>query len=124
MNTDHATKVLQEASALGKTEFTPTLELLRILIVGKTEDINQYQYQLDQFIKDNPESEIGTYAESLLKASRDFQEKQQLRKGIQYIRSLEEPHYFVMVYKKTENIGAVGTVALEKFNQLYFRTLN
>jgi tetratricopeptide (TPR) repeat protein len=118
-----STKILQEASGLGKTEFTPTLELLRILIVGQTEDINQYQYQLDQFIKDNPESEVGSYAGSLLKASREFQEKQQLRKGIQYIRSLEEPHYFIIVYKNTENIGAMGTVALEKFNQLYFGEL-
>jgi tetratricopeptide (TPR) repeat protein len=118
-----STKILQEASGLGKTEFTPTLELLRILIVGQTEDINQYQYQLDQFIKDNPESDIGSYAASLLKASRDFQEKQQVRKGIQYIRSLEEPHYFVLVYKTTENIGALGTAALEKFNQLYFSEL-
>ena len=118
-----STKILQEASGLGKTEFTPTLELLRILIVGQKEDINQYQYQLDQFIKDNPESEIGSYAGGLLKASREFQEKQQLRKGIQYIRSLEEPHYFIMVYKNTDNIGALGTVALEKFNQSYFSEL-
>jgi len=118
-----SSNTLQEATGLGKTEFTPTLELLRILIVGKREDINQYQYQLDQFVKENPETEIGTYAATLLKASREFQEKQQLKKGIQYIRSLEEPHYFVMVYKKDENIGASGSAALEKFNQQYFNEL-
>lgn len=118
-----ASIILEEAAGLGKTAFTPTLDLLRILIVGKRQDINQYQYQLDQFIKDNPETEIATYAATLLKASRDFQEKQLTQKGIQYIRSLEEPHYFVMVYKKDENFGSSGTVALEKFNQLYFSEL-
>ncbi len=118
-----ASNVLQEANGLGKTAFSPTLDLLTILIAGKTEDINQYQYLLDTFIKENPETEIGTYAKTLLDASRNFQEKQIQKKGIQYIRSLEEPHYFILVYKKDENIGALGAAALEKFNQLYFGEL-
>ena len=75
------TKILQEASGLGKTEFTPTLELLRILIVGQTEDINQYQYQLDQFIKDNPESEIGAYAGRSAEGFKRFPGKTTTEKG-------------------------------------------
>jgi len=118
-----AAKVLEEASALGHTVFTPTLELLKILIIGKTEDINKYQYLLDQFSKDNPDSEAGGYAKKLLDASRNFQEKQEQKKGIQFIRSLEEPHYFVMVYRQDENMGASGSTALGKFNQDYFKDL-
>ena len=118
-----ALQVLDEASALGSTTFTPNLDLLKILIVGQTEDISQYQYQLEQFVKANPDTEIGNYANQLLTASRNFIERQEQKKGIQYIRSLEEPHYFVMVYKQTENMGATGPAAMEKFNQKYFNDL-
>ncbi len=118
-----ANQALLDAFALGNTSFTPNLELLKILIVGKTEDINTYQYLLDKFSNENPESEIGAYAKKLLESSREFQEKQQQQKGIQYIRSLEEPHYFVMVYKQEEDMGSTGSAALEKFNQDYFNDL-
>jgi hypothetical protein len=103
--------------------FTPSLELLSILIVGKTEDINKYQYLLDEFSKKYADMEAGAYAKKLLDASRNFQQKQELMKGIQYIRSLEEPHYFVMVYRKDENMGSTGSVVLEKFNLEYFKEL-
>ena len=118
-----ATQVLDEAFALGHTVFTPNLELLKILIVGKTEDINKYQYLLDQFSKDNVDSEAGSYAKKLLDASHSFQEKREQEKGIQYIRSLDEPHYFVMAYKQDENLSATGSAALEKFNLNYFKDL-
>jgi len=122
-NYEGAGQALQEAFALGATAFTPNLELLKILIIGETEDINQYQYQLDEFVKANTGSEIGNYAQQLLTASRNFVQRQEQQKGIQYIRSLEEPHYFVMVYKQDEGMGGAGTSALEKFNQSYFKDL-
>jgi hypothetical protein len=43
--------------------------------------------------------------------------------GINYIKSLEEPHYFVIVYKKTENVGNKASSALEKFNDQFFKDL-
>ena len=118
-----SSQVIAQAVDLGTTVFTPSLELLSILIVGKTEDINKYQYLLDEFCKKYADIEPGAYAKKLLDASRNFQQKQELMKGIQYIRSLEEPHYFVMVYRKDENMGSTGSVVLEKFNLEYFRDL-
>jgi tetratricopeptide (TPR) repeat protein len=116
-----ARQSLSEAAALGETTFTPTLELLRILIVGETENINQFQFQLDQFIQKYPTEKITDYAKKLLVTSRDFQNSQEKQKGIQYIRSLEEPHYFVLIYRKEENLSNVGTAALERFNQANFK---
>lgn len=116
-------KAIEEAEALGVTSFTPQLELLRILIVGKTEDISQYQYQLDEFSKKYASLKIGEYAKTLLETSHQFLKDEEKRKGIQYIRSLEEPHYFVMVYKKTENLGNIPNLVLEKFNAAYFKEL-
>jgi tetratricopeptide (TPR) repeat protein len=112
-----------EAEQLGETSFSPQLELLRILIAGRTEDISRYQYLLDEFTKKYPETPTGLYAKKLLETSRKFVDDQEKRKGIQYIRSLEEPHYFVIVYKKSENIGNKASFALERFNDTYYKDL-
>jgi outer membrane protein assembly factor BamD (BamD/ComL family) len=118
-----ASVVLAQASELGQTAFTPSIELLKILIAGKTEDVNKYQFLLDEFTKNYPETEAAAYARKLLETSRNFQLKQEQIKGIQYIRSLEEPHYFVMVYRKDENMTPVASGVLEEFNRDNFKEL-
>lgn len=116
-----AQQSIMEAEALGETSFTPNLELLKVLIVGETENIAQFQYQLEQFIKKYPEEKITEYAKKLLNTSREFQNTQEKQKGIQYIRSLEEPHYFVLIYRKEENLSNAGTTMLERFNKENFK---
>lgn len=118
-----ATRLINEAHAIGASAFTPTLQLLEILIVGKTDDISKYQYQLGEFVKVNTGTDLGAYAQKLLDASRQVQEAKTLRVGIQYIRSLNEPHYFVMIYRNDENLGNLPTLTLEKFNTDNFRDL-
>ena len=119
-----ATSLINEAHAIGESAFTPTLRLLEILIVGKTDDIAKYQYQLGEFAKENTGTDLGTYAQNLLEASRDVQDQQTLRAGVKYIRSLNEPHYFVMIYRNDEKLGNIPTLTLEKFNTDNFRELN
>lgn len=119
-----ALEKIAEAEAMGETTFDPNLKLLRILITGKTENINKYQYELDQYIKANPETELAKYAQKLLDASREVIKANEKLGGIQYIRSLEEPHYFVLVYKRAENMSDAASATLEKFNQENFKELN
>lgn len=119
-----ANQLINEAIALEKSSFLPNLELLKVLIVGKTENISQYQFSLDKFIKDYPNSELMPYAETLLKSSRDFQLKKEKEKGIQYIRSFEESHYFVLVSDRESDIADAVTKTLEAFNTSYFKDLN
>ncbi|HZI25940.1 MAG TPA: tetratricopeptide repeat protein, partial [Chryseolinea sp.] len=116
-------QTIDEAYAIGENSFTPSLELLKILIAGKTEDINKYQYLLSEFIIKHAESELGTYAKKLLEASQTFQKNQELSGGIQYILSLEEPHYFLIVYKTEENMSLGASTALTKFNEGNFKDL-
>lgn len=116
-------QTIDEAYAIGENSFTPTLELLKILIAGKTEDINKYQYLLGEFIKVHNDDEIATYAKKLLEASQTFQKNQEQKEGVQYIRSLEEPHYFLIVYKSEENMSLGASSALAKFNTNYFKDL-
>ncbi len=117
-------KKIAEAEEAGETTFTPQLQLLKILIMGRTEDINVYQFNLDEFAKQHPNTPVGQYAEKLLNASREFVKTKEKLGGIKFIRSLEEPHYFVMVYKKSENILNKGSSTLEKFNNTHFPNLN
>ncbi len=114
---------LNEAMALGETVFTPNMRLLSILLIGKTQDIDHYQMALDQFIKKYPEGEVSAYAKKLLDVSRNLVSSEEKKKGIQYIRSLEEPHYFVIVYKKSENLSDIASATLEKFNKADFNDL-
>jgi tetratricopeptide (TPR) repeat protein len=116
--------VLHIARQFGETIFTPSLELLQILIIGETEDITKYQYKLDEFIQKYPATESADYASTLLQTSRNFVQTQEKKRGIQYIRSLEEPHYFVILYKNGAKLEDVVPAALEKFNKANFSQLN
>lgn len=114
---------IDEAYALGENSFSPTLDLLKVLIAGKTEDINRYQYMLGEFIQQHPESELGAYAKKLLEASQNYQKSLEQAGTIEYIRSLEEPHLFLVVYKNEENMSLGASTALTKFNAANFNDL-
>lgn len=112
---------IEEALELGETQFVPNLKLLNILIVGDTENIAQYQYELDEFIKAYEKHELAAYARKLLESSRKFEQEQEKRKGIQFIASFDEPHYFVIVHRTTDRITEKLSDALESFNQTTYK---
>ncbi|HNT51542.1 MAG TPA: tetratricopeptide repeat protein, partial [Cyclobacteriaceae bacterium] len=58
-----AQEKLKQALQEGETSFTPQLELLQILITGKTEDVTRYQFELGEYIKKYPDGELKPYAE-------------------------------------------------------------
>jgi len=114
-------EIIQKAKAMGETSFTPQLELLEILITGKTEDVTRYQFQLDEFIKKYPEHELKTYAENLLNSSKTFLEKVEKAKGIRFVNSLEEPHYLVIIYKTEDKITDELTQKVENFDKQFYK---
>ncbi|SHG93703.1 TolA-binding protein [Chryseolinea serpens] len=118
-----ALQALDQAAEMGETSFSSNIELMKVILMGKTEDINQYQFALDQFIKTHPDDPLTTYAKKLLDASHTFQTDQEKVKGIQYIRSFEEPHYFVLVHRRTDNLSAVVSAMLERFDEENFKEL-
>jgi len=114
---------VQEAVEIGETSFTPQLELLKILITGKTEDISQYQFELGEYLKKYPDGELKPYAEQLLATSKSLLEKQERAKGIQYGTSLEGPHNFVIVYNTSDRITNPVSTTLENFNDTQWKEL-
>jgi len=115
---------INRAKAAGETNFTPQLELLEILITGKTEDATRYQFELGEFIKKYPDSELKPYAENLLASSKSFLEKTEKAKGIRFVNSLDEPHYFVIVHKTEDKITDLLTQTLADFNNQSFKGKN
>jgi tetratricopeptide (TPR) repeat protein len=114
---------LKQALQEGETTFTPQLELLKVLIVGKTEDVTRYQFELGEYIKKYPDGELKPYAEQLLAASKTLLTKLERAKGIQFIKSMEGPHNFVVVYNTVDKITNPVSSAIEKFNAAQFKDL-
>ncbi|HEY0653955.1 MAG TPA: tetratricopeptide repeat protein [Chryseosolibacter sp.] len=118
-----AATTIQEGLALGETSFSPNLKLLQVLITGETEDIAKYQFSLEQFIKENETNALANYAKKLLETSRQFQQAEEKRRGIQYVPSFDEPHYFVIVHRRKDKIESLVTSSLEAFNTRNFQNL-
>jgi hypothetical protein len=105
------------ALMLGETTFSQQLELLQILITGKTEDITKYQFELGEFIKKYPDATLKPYAVQLLAASKDFQKKIEKAKAIRYVAAPADAHYFSLLYKTSDKIADRVSAALEQFNK-------
>lgn len=117
---DSAQRIVENALAMGETSFTPSLQLLQVLITGRTDDISRYQYSLQEYIKSYPGTEQAEYAQKLLDASRQFQKDEEIKKGIVFSTSFDEPHYFVLVYRRSADISELTTASLEYFNESHF----
>jgi len=120
-NYNEALQILSEAMALEKTSFYPNLELLKILVVGKTESTTRYIYSLEEFIKNNAESDLAEYAKQLLVAARDYELGQNKGKEISYSVSFDSPHYFVVVYRLEEKLENVISSSMITFNNTNFK---
>jgi hypothetical protein len=105
-------------------EFSDQLRILGILIDGKIEGQYKYQYELQQFIENYPESKYLDYANSLLSASKDFKTKELQRKGARYIAYFDQPHFFIFVYPNLGSFSELIPSLIEKFIDEKYGNLN
>lgn len=118
-----ALEIINQALAAGETQFTSQLELLKVLLTGKTEDITRYQFELGEFIKKYPKDPLKDYAEKLLASSKALLERVEKSKGIVFVNNFESPHFFVVVYNEGDRITNPVVDALEKFNGAEWKNL-
>lgn len=114
---------VNEALTSGETSFTSQLELLKILIMGRTEDVTRYQFELGEFINKYPKDPLKKYAEQLVASSKSLLEKLEKAKGIKFSNTLTGPHFFVVIYNSSDRITNPVVDALEKFNARQFPDL-
>ncbi len=112
---------LELAYREGETGFTPQLDLLKILIVGKTEDVSKYQYELETFIKKYPAEPSKPYAEELLASSKTLLARLEKAKGIQFSKALNGAHYFVSIHKTSDKITNAVNDALDQFSNTHWK---
>ena len=116
-----STRSLQDAFALGDTDFVPQVELLKIMITGKTEDVTRYQFELDEFIKKYPTNSLKPFAEKLRSASDEALKQIEKENGIRYIKDPLAPHQLVIVHQKSYNLSTVLVEKMDEFNGKNFR---
>lgn len=112
---------LNEAMALGETNFTSQLELLRILITGKTENIGVYQNELESFLEAHPDDPLKPYAQSLLSSSKKLQQKMDKANSIRYENTLDGIHYFVIAHPQVSKISDLMAATVDKFIQQNYK---
>lgn len=87
-----------------ENEFSDNLALLKVLAVGRNEEERKYQYELNDFIKNYPESDIIEYAQNLAEASEDFQQNRYNSGRTAYVKYFDQKHFFVVVYESKDDL--------------------
>ncbi|MEM7550668.1 MAG: tetratricopeptide repeat protein [Bacteroidota bacterium] len=85
-----------------ENSFSDNLRLLQILILGKTDGIERYQYELDEFIKSSENEELKSYALNLRSMSDEVRKEIKKRRGISYTLDFAQNHAFIFLYQ-TDN---------------------
>ncbi len=119
-----AQQLINEGLSLGQTTFSDNIELLKIMVIGKTENIETYRAALREFSQRNPDSELISYANKLQDTSQEFEKYEQLKLSMRYSRETNGSHYFVIVYERGEEINNVASAILERFNKDTFPELS
>lgn len=81
-----------------ENEFSDNIALLRVLAIGQLEEDHKYQFELNNFSKIYPDSELADYAHTLEKASESFQQKRYNSAKARFITDFNQKHLFVIVY--------------------------
>lgn len=103
-----------------ENDYEDNVQLLKAIIIGKTEDRNAYLYQLQQFIKLYPESELLSFSKELLKAVEDYKQKLQELDEIRFIPYFDQAHYFVVLYKNNKALSGLLPDEIEGFAKKFY----
>ncbi len=78
--------------------FTDNIKLLQIKTIGMIDGIFKYQFELTNFIKNYPESDLLEHAQFLLKKSEEYQINVVNSSKAQFIKYFDQKHYLVVAY--------------------------
>ncbi|MFT6866503.1 MAG: tetratricopeptide (TPR) repeat protein [Cyclobacteriaceae bacterium] len=86
-------------------DFSDNLRLLDVKAIGMLEGLYKYQYELNNFIKTYPESDVVDYANVLLKASEDYQINIVNSAKARFIEYFDQKHYMVIAYPNKNDLS-------------------
>ena len=76
---------------------------------------------MSEFVKAHPDSDFTPYVETLLAASRDFQDRSIKAKGVKFIEFFEQEHYVIIAYGAPRNLTNTVTKVVDDFNMLNYK---
>ena len=85
-------------AAIPDNSFSDNLQLLNILDIGELDGQIKYQFELNNFIKNYPESDVLEYAQSLLKASEEYQINLYNSAKAKFVAYFDQKHFLVIAY--------------------------
>ena len=87
-------------------DFVDNMELLKILIEGKSGSIYKYESQLNKFLVTYSESELIPYVETLVSASENYQINLVNSSRAKYSINFSQPHLFVFMFGSDEELAS------------------
>ncbi|MAJ51850.1 MAG: hypothetical protein CMB82_09585 [Flammeovirgaceae bacterium] len=81
-----------------ENEFVDYLLLLRAICFGKIDGIYKYQFELNNFIENHPNTELIEYAKELITISEAFQINLFSASKAKYVTNTDREHYFLYLY--------------------------
>lgn len=100
-----------------ENEFSDNIKLLQILAMGKKDGNRKYQYEIGNFAKEYPESELIPYANTLLEASEEFQKNRYNSARARFAQNFNQKHHFVLVYEIKEPLTSKIPALIDDFLQ-------
>lgn len=101
-----------------ENNFVDNMQLLKILVIGKSESIYKYQYELNNFMKTYSESELIPYVDSLVKASENYQINLVNSAKAEFKTNLIGTHFFVFVYEKSRKLSEQLPAIFEEISEV------
>lgn len=98
-----------------ENNYSDNLMLLNVLAIGQMEGQYKYQYELNNFVKNYPNSELIPYAQTLIKTSEDYQINLYNSAKARFIEYFKQKHYLVVVYPNKEELSQTVPAQTEEF---------
>ncbi|WP_258103087.1 tetratricopeptide repeat protein [Marinoscillum sp. MHG1-6] len=95
--------------------FSDNLKLLDVKTMGKMDGLYKYQFELNNFIKNYPTSDLLEYAQTLLKASEDYQINIVNSSKAKFIEYYDQKHYLVVAYPNKAELSQSISTDVDEF---------
>lgn len=100
-----------------ENEFSDNLKLIGVLAIGKIEGAYKYQFELSNFKKNYPDSELIPYVDKLIKTSEEYQINLVNSAKARFVKYFDQKHFLVVAYKNQSDLSSKITKMVDAYIQ-------
>ncbi len=101
--------------AFPENKFGDHLALLNVLNMGEMDGQVKYEFELNNFIKTYPDSELLEYANQLVEASESYQINLYNSAKAKFIKYFDQKHYMVIIYANKDELANQITNEVDEY---------